>query len=1473
MSGISKSVFKGFAESECRRRLFWDLGQGNHAWVSPFREPERPEFRRNLALELGHDYEQKVYRALLNLPETRAARGRDGKVVPSQLAPKDLLTPGLLLEYEWSPPVAFHAHILGLAPGGPLPCQGASLRPDLLLIQHRTGPAHELLPGGEVRLVPPGDTRLMLRIHDIKHTSQHNVGRGHFAELLFYAHALSFWVAEHGLTEHCFVATEHHGILPVLAAEQLVGLNLSRFTDELSVPMYWEHTRILFENACARIRELVKGLPMAPDQIPVRIQPTCRSCNYLNDCVASLKHGAEDRGDWDFRLLPHTSPSVADLLAKEGIKTLRDIIEKLPIFPEHDRYDPLYAERPLLRLKARAVVAGTRIQATEAELGQRQYSMALPRNSDLSLFFDVEADPSNDVVFGAAFRLEVGCAPQAAWAPLHEAWWGAWQKTLEQGDSFETFKKCLPGVKAALGESAQNADGLLEEAARALWEMKQQGTFLFHPKKEGFLQRLVWTWSYVSDGLDPEREVALAGEMLGQVHACVTLCKVIEALLVAKVERDGQRWDARPSLAIYYWSAEQVDAVRDMLERSYLSLNLHKETLRHLRDLLHWLAPTDSQLTHYEHHLKFFDLRAFVETTQGLPHLINTTWHALLQSETGRSAPARYWAPHFNLMDFGVWHEALEEGNATRKFKKLQEIGEQLQAKLAALFWLLVTLRKDGRELLTLSRGVATQRLTESPIGVTLNPLAQVFFMYARLNATVQTVEADAIRLSYPSNGIGRLKAAELTNPQRLPEPIDDRTAWLGFWLEGMSAGVRLREGNYVLLVPESMRDSARTWDWEATLDTMRWEPATRRYACKARVSTSTADALTAAGKTEPVYLYPTSSDTWSGRLLQNQDSLLRRHGGRMGASWLGSRAAALLGVDGNQPLQAPASLEFSTPELYYYAPALLPVVALPADEPLKTTASPPPDSSQREAILRSLARHVTCLQGPPGTGKSQTIAALIDEHLQRSTGPFRILVTAFSYDAMLVLVRKLCEHRDVQGQPTRAGALHKVFAKSRDRDLDLPPGVQVLELAPTAMDLDGVRLERSKKRRLTSYLPESFVLFANAYSLFHLGTPSKAKSAQYELLPDDFGFDLIIVDEASQLPTDQFLSAAALVHPGVGKLAFASGEPDWKDPEPAKLEAMTFCSPEVLKTRIVVVGDQNQLPPVQPVEPPRKLKKVLGSFFHYLLEGHHLEPWQLQVNYRSTDTIVEYTRQLELYGPLLAWHKEHPHPPLPPTPAGTPPWLTSVLDPTQEVHALIHEREGERVSSPLEAELAAATILAFRRQLAPADAEQEEKFWKEEIGVVAPHNAQGRLIVQRVQELFASEPGSLKVTPERLDELLRQSIYSVEKFQGSDRTFIIATMGISAKDQISAEEAFIYGLNRFNVLTSRAKQKLLLICSRTFLSHIPADRELLGNAALIRRYALDFCDHGALVEVKNEEGQVERVERRWRATTHDHNP
>jgi hypothetical protein len=1493
MSHLGKIVFKHFVETGCERRLFWDVAEPDAAWMSPPRERVPPNFERRDAARLGHDYEQRIYRALCRLPGTRAALAVDNSVLPTTLSaealaslhPESLKAPLILLEHEWKAPLSFYSFLLNQPADAPLPIElpDGRLRPDLLVLDPTLpAPVSEVLPDGNLRLVPDSERarRVPLRVLDIKHTSEQSVGRTHFVELLYYAHALSHWLVQAGLDDRFFVPADGHAVFPWVSQDDLVGLTLADVLgDALTVGMNWLDARILFSSTREAIQDLAAQRPHVPDAVSVRVQGACGMCRYLNDCKASLKCGSSDPGDWDLRLLPYTSPATAELLREqEGLRTVRDVAEAMPVTPGHDGYDPLYAERPLLRLKARALMKGELLPAGPEHLGgQRQFSMAIPRYNDLSLFFDLETDPTHEIVFAAALRMDISCAPGAPFRAIHDAWWMTWWSLLQSDAPLAGQADMLRMVLDPAFLQEQNLDdalveALLKEAALALESLREDGeleVILPEPGSEAAL-RLRWTWSYVSDRIQPEAEFELARSMLLGLHACIMLCNATESLVgVMRTWNPGpdeRRYPAAPSMGMFYWSAEQVAHIREMLERQVPRLNVDERLRRRFRELLEWFGPADSSVTHFDQHRKIFDLRAFVETSWGLPHIINCTWHELLEGQTGYSAHPKYWARHFNYMDYSVWQAALEIGNARKRLEAMDDIGLELERKLMGLRRILFMLRKGDDETLVMKRGVQTRQLRRRSVEDSVHPIGRTWFLYSRLNGTAQQLEVDEVRLSYPSKGIGRLKAARAEDITLHPAPAGEKEHQIHLVLRGMSAGVRFKEGSRVLIVPESDRAGGNLWNSEVTLSAMRYLPAERSYAC---VATTTSNALmdqlaVTLGRSgeEPVYLYPTAMDIWSGRLLGNKEALLRRSGMRAGRSWLGFRAAYLMQLQEALTLQPPPSTTFHLSEFYLYAPDLLPAGELIG--PLQTTADPAPDPSQVAAIRKALGGTVTCLQGPPGTGKSQTIAALIDEYLRRADGPRRILVTAFSYDAMLVLLRKLEAHRDAEGKPTAAGQVQRVFAHSPGRELELGVGSLDLEVSGGKLVLDGERLGLRGKR-LEDYLEDSFVLFANAHSLYHLGQPSTAKKFNYKFLHDDFGFDLIIVDEASQLPTDHFLSSALLVRDGQGTLRFLEGEPDWSRAAPRQqLEAVEAELPERL-TQVVVVGDQHQLPPVQPVKPPKKLQKVLGSLFHYLLSGHGLPAWQLGVNYRSTDTIVDYTRSLALYEALAAFRKEAPYAALPPVPAGVEGWLSGVLDPAREVHALIHERVGERATSELEARLASEAVLGFFRQMSVGDAERERWFWTEGIGVVAPHNAQGRQIIQRIKGLME---GVSHLEDDELDRLLRTTVYSVEKFQGSDRVFIIASMGISARDQLMAEEEFIFGLNRFNVLTSRAKQKMLLLCSRTFLDHIPRDREIMAQASRIRAYALEFCSQEAPLTVLNEQDAVETISWRYRRPT-----
>jgi superfamily I DNA and/or RNA helicase len=81
----------------------------------------------------------------------------------------------------------------------------------------------------------------------------------------------------------------------------------------------------------------------------------------------------------------------------------------------------------------------------------------------------------------------------------------------------------------------------------------------------------------------------------------------------------------------------------------------------------------------------------------------------------------------------------------------------------------------------------------------------------------------------------------------------------------------------------------------------------------------------------------------------------------------------------------------------------------------------------------------------------------------------------------------------------------------------------------------------------------------------------------------------------------------------------------------------------------------------------------------------------------------------------------------------------------------------------------------------------------------------------------------------------------------------IIASIRISDKGQLKAEEEFIYDLNRFNVLTSRAKSKAILVCSENFLDYLPKRHQIMESVEKIRKFTYDFCNNSKSINISNE--------------------
>jgi DNA replication ATP-dependent helicase Dna2 len=132
--------------------------------------------------------------------------------------------------------------------------------------------------------------------------------------------------------------------------------------------------------------------------------------------------------------------------------------------------------------------------------------------------------------------------------------------------------------------------------------------------------------------------------------------------------------------------------------------------------------------------------------------------------------------------------------------------------------------------------------------------------------------------------------------------------------------------------------------------------------------------------------------------------------------------------------------------------------------------------------------------------------------------------------------------------------------------------------------------------------------------------------------------------------------------------------------------------------------------------------------------------------------------------------------------------------------------------------------------------------FFMIHVGIVTPHNAQRIALGDALKQEFLGVLSHDVVIRSEEEQIIRGAIRTVDKYQGSDRSIIIASMGVSSPSRLQEEEDFLYQLNRFNVTISRPKYRLLFVCSETFLLHIPKKEENIAMVKGIRAIMNKIC-------------------------------
>jgi hypothetical protein len=429
-------------------------------------------------------------------------------------------------------------------------------------------------------------------------------------------------------------------------------------------------------------------------------------------------------------------------------------------------------------------------------------------------------------------------------------------------------------------------------------------------------------------------------------------------------------------------------------------------------------------------------------------------------------------------------------------------------------------------------------------------------------------------------------------------------------------------------------------------------------------------------------------------------------------------------------------------------------------------------------AAIRGIAdKRCSLVLGPPGTGKTATLAwAIVGAALAsaRRRRPFRVLITAFTKDASANLLNAVVKAARQIGESVSA----YYVGNAPDTDLDTDVGV-----------LQRKELANALAHQQCVVGMTTWSVHATLEGGHHGG----------ERCMDAEVFDLACIDEASQLLLSHgLMSLAPLRETG----------------------------------RIVVAGDDRQLPPIGVEADWGEEASTLGGSLYGFLKNHGVEEYRLTETFRLNAPLVEAPAVFyEEYVSAVAdrrlrlregWD------------LGLPGWLKAALEPDYPVCILLHDGPPAATRSPMEAELVKQLVEVLATRLLDKDGRPYAgELWSEGLAVVTPHRAHNALIRKRLEEGTAG---------------VGCVVETVDRIQGRERDAIVVSYAVADPEFAQTEAAFLYSPQRFNVAITRPRSKLVLVVSRRLLQVLPSDEGLVDAVALLREYVYGSESKGDFV-------------------------
>ena len=476
-------------------------------------------------------------------------------------------------------------------------------------------------------------------------------------------------------------------------------------------------------------------------------------------------------------------------------------------------------------------------------------------------------------------------------------------------------------------------------------------------------------------------------------------------------------------------------------------------------------------------------------------------------------------------------------------------------------------------------------------------------------------------------------------------------------------------------------------------------------------------------------------------------------------------------------------------------------------------------DDSQLLAITTMHNDSLSLLWGPPGTGKSHTLGhLLLLELLGRQNCKVLLMGNYTPTDNLISSLLKTIETYAIDLAVKQKLDIIRFHSDSKELEpIKIVTGISEREWKP----VDGT-LGLTRPFTIVTSTPDQLARIADS-------NPRIKNS-----LAVIDSFDIIIVDEASQMDVGHFL--------------------------PALLRAKASSTSH---SKIIIAGDDKQLQPIRKEEITGDNSIWFGSIYNYFKSYKNatgiplITPVSLDVSRRSNHCVIDFIRQAFGYKSTFVSFNRNSKVDYD-KPVYTSNYYENVLNPDEGIVLLEYDDGISSQKNNFEVDRITELVIevwkyGFRRF--PGDF---RKFFEEGLGIVVPHTAQRTAVRKRLFDEFrAVLPSGYSDT--EIQTTINSAVDTVERFQGQERDLIIAGYVLGNEDAISNEEAFIYDNCRLNVIVSRAKYKAVLLASRELMDNISNDIEIIGlqkSFQILKDYCNEIID---IVDPKWKNGKIYR--------------